>query len=51
MKKTWIRRGLIAGGLLIPGLAFAAAELAGGDATSLCSMISALLGGCPAAGG
>ena len=52
-KKTWMRRGLIAGGLLlIPGLAFAAAELAGADTSSLCNMISALLsGGCPNSGG
>ncbi|MFT5680405.1 MAG: hypothetical protein ACI8RZ_001311 [Myxococcota bacterium] len=53
MKKTWIRRGVIAGGLLlIPGIALAAAELSGGDASSLCSMFSALFsGGCPMSGG
>ena len=45
-KKTWIRRGLIAGGLLlIPGIALAAAELSGGGGASLCSMITSLLGG------
>ena len=52
-KKTWLRRGLIAGGLLLlPGIALAAAEVSGVDTSSLCTMISALFGGgCPNAGG
>lgn len=37
----WVRRGIIAGLLIAPSLAFAAVEMSGTD-TSLCEMVSSL---------
>lgn len=50
----WIRRAVVGGLLLAPGLAWAAMEMSGGgDGASLCSMLTSLFscgGGCPYGG-
>lgn len=50
----WVRRAIVGGLLLLPGVAFAAVELSGSDVGSLCSLVSSLFscgGGCPYSGG